>query len=233
MTGLEIFLIAVGIAAVSISFIIGEKIDGNKTAISGFDEEKIKETLKAQVDEAVVDVVDETVEKTAKELDKISNEKIMAVSDYSENVLGEINKNHEEVMFLYSMLNDKEEDIKNTVRDVENVKKSVNMLVKESETAGRDTYADSADMNDAAIEESEAVLDGELAKAVAHEERNKENIKAAGGEDSAETTDADNNNSKILELYKDGFTNIEIAKMLNLGMGEVRLVIDLYKNKVR
>ena len=157
----------------------------------------------------------------------------MAVRDYSENVLGEINKNHEEVMFLYSMLNDKEEDIKNTVRDVENVKKSVNMLVKESETAGRDTYADRADINDAAIEESEAVLDGELAKAVAHEERNKENIKAADSEDSAETTDADNNNSKILELYKDGFTNIEIAKMLNLGMGEVRLVIDLYKNKVR
>lgn len=42
-----------------------------------------------------------------------------------------------------------------------------------------------------------------------------------------------NNNNKILELYSKGMSNIDIAKKLNLGIGEVRLVIDLYRNKKR
>ena len=40
-----------------------------------------------------------------------------------------------------------------------------------------------------------------------------------------------NNNKKILELYNKGMSNIEIAKKLGLGVGEVRLVIDLFNSK--
>ena len=40
-----------------------------------------------------------------------------------------------------------------------------------------------------------------------------------------------NNNQKILELYNAGKDNIDIARELNLGLGEVRLVIDLYKTR--
>ena len=34
---------------------------------------------------------------------------------------------------------------------------------------------------------------------------------------------------KILELQKKGKTNVEIAKELNLGVGEVNLVLGLYQ----
>lgn len=34
---------------------------------------------------------------------------------------------------------------------------------------------------------------------------------------------------KILKLYKSGKSNVEIAKLLSLGTGEVKLIIDLYK----
>ena len=227
MTGLEIVLIAIGIIAVSISFMIGEKIDGNKGGIPMPDADEMRAAVKEQIDEAVINVIDETVEKTAQELDKLSNEKIMAVSDYSENVLGEINKNHEEVMFLYSMLNDKEEEIKNTVRDVENVKKSVNQLAKENEQAVQ------KERDIIAMRESEARMDGELAKANRTEEKSDTEQSEVTVIQETEGSSEENNNNKILELYKDGFTNIEIAKMLNLGMGEVRLVIDLYKNRTR
>lgn len=227
MTGLEIVLIAIGIIAVSVSFMIGEKIDGNKGGIPMPDADEMRAAVKEQVDEAVINVIDETVEKTAQELDKLSNEKIMAVSDYSENVLGEINKNHEEVMFLYSMLNDKEEEIKNTVRDVENVKKSVNQLAKENEQAVQ------KERDIIAMRESEARMDGELAKANRTEEKSDTEQSEVMVKQETEGSSEENNNNKILELYKDGFTNIEIAKMLNLGMGEVRLVIDLYKNRTR
>ena len=37
------------------------------------------------------------------------------------------------------------------------------------------------------------------------------------------------NNEKILKLNEKGIAVKEIAKQLNLGIGEVKLVIDLYK----
>ena len=40
-----------------------------------------------------------------------------------------------------------------------------------------------------------------------------------------------NNNQMILDLYAKGKSNIEIAKELGLGIGEVRLVIDLFNSR--
>ena len=73
--------------------------------------------------ERVAEVVDETleyaVEKTERASERISNEKIMAISEYSETVLADINKSHQEVMFLYDMLNDKHNNLKETVKHVD------------------------------------------------------------------------------------------------------------------
>ena len=38
-----------------------------------------------------------------------------------------------------------------------------------------------------------------------------------------------NNNDRILELHKAGKSNMAIAKELGLGIGEVKLVIDLFE----
>jgi DNA-binding NarL/FixJ family response regulator len=40
-----------------------------------------------------------------------------------------------------------------------------------------------------------------------------------------------NNNSQILALYSQGKSIMEISKLLSLGQGEVKLVIDLFKGK--
>ena len=39
-----------------------------------------------------------------------------------------------------------------------------------------------------------------------------------------------NNNDRILSLHKEGKSNMAIAKELDLGVGEVKLVLDLFKN---
>ena len=39
----------------------------------------------------------------------------------------------------------------------------------------------------------------------------------------------ENNNDKILRMYKEGMSNVDIAKELGLGVGEVKLVINLFK----
>lgn len=40
-----------------------------------------------------------------------------------------------------------------------------------------------------------------------------------------------NYNDRILEMYTSGKSKVAIARELNLGVGEVKLVIDLYKNR--
>ena len=46
-----------------------------------------------------------------------------------------------------------------------------------------------------------------------------------------EETDDANHNEKILMLCRQGMSDVEIARTLGLGLGEVRLVIGLYKGE--
>ena len=40
-----------------------------------------------------------------------------------------------------------------------------------------------------------------------------------------------NNNERILDLFQQGRSTVAIARELGLGVGEVKLVIDLFKNQ--
>lgn len=222
MTGIEIFLIIVGIGLVVSSFIITEKIE-EKTSVEEAETNLAnvtEEVMRQQIDIAAQNVVDETVEKTEVMLDKISSEKIMAVSEYSDTVLKEINKNHDEVMFLYSMLNDKEKEIKNTVRDIENVKKTVKDIKEETLIqSGEVEIEESVDNETEKVNETKE-------KSILKKEKKKEKKQKPLVEPRK-----NNNNDKILDMYNKGFSNVEIAKKLGIGIGEVRLVIDLFKNR--
>jgi DNA-directed RNA polymerase specialized sigma24 family protein len=43
----------------------------------------------------------------------------------------------------------------------------------------------------------------------------------------------ENHNKEILSLYEQGESAVEIAKKLGLGLGEVKLVIGLYKGELK
>ena len=42
----------------------------------------------------------------------------------------------------------------------------------------------------------------------------------------------ENNNDRILKLHNEGMSYVDIAKELGLGVGEVKLVINLFKGAV-
>lgn len=128
MNWIEIALLVVGAAALGVSFIIPAKT--NEDEGQQIDEELIRSIIEKEMADAkdrVTEVVDETleyaVEKTERASERISNEKIMAISEYSETVLSDINKSHQEVMFLYDMLNDKHNNLKETVKHVDKTAK--------------------------------------------------------------------------------------------------------------
>ncbi len=214
MTALEISLIIIGIAAIAVSYFISEKVAEEKLKEAARElvlSEESREALKNQTKETVENILENMTEdiagKTERELEKLSNEKIMSVHDYSNTVLEEINKNHNEVMFLYSMLDDKDKEIKNTVREVQNALKAVRRLEAEQE-----------DMEIALVSEKEQEPD-EIVQP-------EESFVVSESEDEELQL---NNNERILKLHQEGKSNLEIARELGLGIGEVKLVIDLFQ----
>lgn len=125
MDWIEAALLILGAGAFAVSFLISGKSQDSKEARQ-IDEDIIKDIIDRELSDAkerVTEVIDETleyaVEKTERSSERISNEKIMAINEYSETVLSDINKAHQEVMFLYDMLNDKHNNLKETVKHVD------------------------------------------------------------------------------------------------------------------
>lgn len=332
---MEIILLAAGTVIFILSFFIPER----KAEVSGQSRELAKEEVAALVGREMEnvrghldDVVDEAIsyamEKTERSLERLSNEKIMAVNEYSDTVLAEIHKNHEEAMFLYDMLNSKHANLKDTVSVVnKTVKKAeeavtgLQRLTPEVVTAGNETVPGNGTVagnasvagRTAAARNAAAAGNTTVARnvaaagnttvarnaAAAGSEAVVRNVAAAGnvaaaatapvvmtglqrlapgngnrpaepaaraaavsGETSREAvravplagsvpgteggqerdpglvsflpeTDPDglNNNRRILELYRQGKSKVAIARELGLGVGEVKLVIDLFQNQ--
>lgn len=124
---LDFVLILIGLVAVIISFLkIEDTVQGGMqdapavmTEESGlWLEEEVKEKVASLLQEEQSNVVEESKE----QLGHLSNEKILAVGEYGDQVLDKIQKNHSEVVFLYNMLNEKENEIKEVVHNLDKKK---------------------------------------------------------------------------------------------------------------
>ncbi|MCM1044528.1 MAG: DUF6115 domain-containing protein [Candidatus Gastranaerophilales bacterium] len=142
---LEIVLLIAGMIIFTLSFLIPARKEEFSEESRELAQDEIKKLVsqemdgvKGRVNDVVGEVVDHAVEKTERSLERLSNEKIMAVSDYSDTVIKDIHKNHEEVVFLYDMLNDKQTSLKNTVAQVNETVKVV-----EETTRGAEATMDS------------------------------------------------------------------------------------------
>lgn len=320
MKALEVILLILGVGAYAASFIVPEK--NGKKEPQDISEEEIKkiiegqlpeatkqiaEETKAQAEATVNQVVSEAGEKTERELEKLSNEKIMAVNEYSDTVLEEIQKNHSEVMFLYSMLNDKEQEVKDTLKVINQAKaesqgffeKTVAIVdkvdqefdridgeLKSFEEKANDCIAQvqakiddvmkepivipepvvvqapktedkipelfeqtqeepEDNLDDTRDEEFEQKLintlhtiipefDFEDSKAVELDPEKEEEAHTTEEETSGKKShfpflknQEKSKNEQVRELYKEGLSEVEIAKKLSIGRGEVRLIIGL------
>ena len=314
MSPMEITLLVIGVIIFVISFVMPEvpmkktdkEIEAEKEEARRLVEQEV-DTMRLRVGEATNETVGFAVDKAERSLEKVSNEKIMAVGEYAETVLEEINKNHQEVMFLYDMLKDKQTDLNNTIREadaaVKEIENASHSAMDASETLLRGMSvasvsqkgltneqksvfdivipdaapvvfdhddkkkADDVPKKGKALTQSkiEAQLLGidkpedALAKAItadapanikekvvydilsggAYKEGNIVNVDSPS-QGAATTADFEamtgditeapaNNNDKILSMAKQGFDTVQIAKTLGLGVGEVKLVLDLFR----
>lgn len=230
---MEIVLLIAGGIIFILSFFIPDRRDARAGNIR---EEEIRdlvnrelESVRNHVDEVVEEAVTYAVEKTERSLERLSNEKIMAVNEYSDTVLTQIHKNHEETMFLYDMLNNKHENLKNTMSEMTRAVKEAEQVIDELKSLAPEEAL-------SLQEEPEEAQTQVQMKAVFSEtetpQENKQTEQRNQEEEEGlpETVEQErNNNEKILALYGQGKTAVTIARELGLGVGEVKLVIDLFQ----
>ncbi len=245
---MEIILLVAGGLIFILSFFIpdGKSASEGKKELSKDDKDRLTEqelaAVRGRVEQLVQEVMEEAMEKTERSLERLSNEKIMAVNEYSDTVLAEIHKNHEEAVFLYDMLNNKHTSIKNALgeisRAVKEAEEARTSLQKTSvEEVGREDGGKEQFVPWMNISETTAV-DGIGSPYPASQRGKVQNIPETDvsgpeGMEMPQTFGGSerNNNMKILELYKQGMSIVNIAKELDLGVGEVKLVVDLFKRQ--
>lgn len=129
MTTLEITLILVGIVFLIGSFMVKDKLSKNDLdKIADMSAEELKVITEKEIknaESAIDGMLDEHIasktDETKRNLEKETNSKIMAINEYSDTVLDSINKSRNEIMFLYSMLNDKHEELTRLSGNIEKI----------------------------------------------------------------------------------------------------------------
>lgn len=223
MTGFDFFIVLIGILLVVASFLFGEKISGDdkeenfKSSNSQLDEEKIL-SLQRMIETNMKGLSESAIQETEKQLNTITNEKIMAISDFANELLEKINQNQTEVVFLYNMLNEKEESLKKFMLNKDTViteNQSNNDTVLETKGKERDEQKEKSTIE--GINEEEAALLSSFSIS------SDESTLSLGND----TVRRGNRNEEILQLHSQGMTITQIAKKLHLGKGEVSFVVNL------
>lgn len=243
MTAVEVILIVIGVILMMGSFFVTEKLSQKEVEqISKLSSNEMKQILEKnlnnaeqKVEELVDDVIDRSMEIADRALEKETNMKIQDISEYAESVMESIHKNHNEVMFLYNMLNDKHveltdyaarlEKLKSELMDLENevgdaIMRSDQML---QELAKRTAAAAAVASRPAQARQPKQ--DADLLEEPVDFELEDELL------EEKEAESLSNNNQAILQMHSEGVSVREIARRLGLGIGEVKLVIDLYKGE--
>lgn len=338
MGALEIILLAAGIVIFIASFCIPVKQEKLKEETKNLAAQEIKSMVEQEIDhvherleELSAEEMQRRIEESERSMERVSNEKIMAVGEYSDTVLEEIHKSHEEVVFLYDMLKNKRESLEESYAKTDKEIQDLLQQVKDSEITVHENLEElEKKFGELAVEkakkvsyvepaqrEEKAVLTGIEALSRKAAERKsagkgsarventvsagagvsgeeKETVdfqpfvpekidvvpkrkmtgkaveKPVGAEEKTGSKDAAekkmagrkspvkkpaktkeklpaenenmmllssnheesgevNSNGRILELHRAGKSNMAIARELGLGIGEVKLVIDLYE----
>ena len=198
MTGIVFFLLLTGVVFMVGSFFITERLSPSElNKITELSKDELGRIIdgaladaKSKVEESIEAQIDASSEQVERALEKETNEKIMAISEYSDTVMENMNKTHNEIMFLYNMLKSIQEGM---------AKKK-------------------------AAEPAPVPKPEPAAKKV---ETKEQEVPVLKKEEEPETEE--NHTGRILEMRKKGMQSVEIAKALGVGLGEVNLVLGLYK----
>lgn len=247
MTTIEIILLLVGCVFMIGSFFISEKLSSSElNKIAELSEDELKKIIErevnnagTQMDDVIEQKIEEAGEQAGRAMEKESNEQIMQIHEYSETVMESMKKTHDEIMFLYSMLNDKHTEMTSMTGDLQRLAADIRNLQEnlsaKAGTSIRKPVAESHVVQQPVMKQNAVVQPMTETIDVQPEpevqvNRFQEIQEPEQKTEKPETADAQGmSNDMILKLYEQGLSKVEIAKQLGRGLGEVNLVIELYK----
>lgn len=212
------------------SFFVAEKLSPSElNKIAEMSEDELKkiisrglEQANTRIEEAIEEEIEASMDKTDRALEKETNEKIMAISEYSDTVIENMNKTHNEIMFLYNMLNDKHTELVGLASDLQKLTADVRNVQERVAAAAAAVSATQT----VAVTPAEPPVNetAELVPELPEQPEEPEPEESVTGE-------KENHNKEILALHRKGMSDVEIARKFGLGLGEVKLVIGLYKGE--
>ena len=249
MTVIEIILIIVGMIFILASFWVTEKLSPDELRhISELSKEEMGVMLEHELEKSkqrVVDIVENTIDdskdRTERALEKQTNEKLMAINEFSDTVIEKINKTHNEIMFLYSMLNDKHTELTDFTSGLTQQLQDLKSQEEEMTSYYLSQIKNQIPQNPKPAEPpavkpvvTKAVFQEAQPQAASAEEAQPQNTpEQTNAETVSDVSDQAeeevNVREEILRLYEEGRDSVAIAKKLGLGVGEVRLILGLYK----
>ncbi len=265
MTAVEVVLLLIGVVFLLGSFFITEKLSSSEISrVAQLSEEELRIVMNRELEQAsarISDMADKAVDlsmdKIQRILERDCNEKIMAISEYSESAMEQLNKFNKEVTFLYSMLGDKHneldecmaeldiqmEELRDLSAQAKQADQRIRQFAEQRIPAAQPTvhrapaYAPVQEMPKVKTTPmmpqtepermAEPPIQTEYPEAVAAAELLEETTAepTAAGQPSGKET--------ILERYRAGEDLTDIARDLGMGIGEVRLFVELYKGEMK
>lgn len=133
--------------------------------------------------------------------------KILELNEYGEYLKDELDKKHKELLFLYQMILEKQKEMQ-----IESLDRQMG-LKEESRSSNSGIKGDAGHETDKNVSPKDIPDD-------------KRGVKKDVKKDNREKI---NYNKEILDMSLAGYDQAEIAKRLNIGVGQVELVLHLYK----
>lgn len=268
MTAVEVVLILIGVVFLLGSFFVTERLTPTEIShVAELSEDQLRIVMEremgvasAKISDMVDNTVDLSVDKVQRSMEKVSNEKIMAISEYSDSVMEKLKKINNEVTFLYSMLGDKHNELNECMNQLNGLLLECQALREDAlqkqaeaklaqrqyqtmqnarpslqETRFRPeepTAVTSSKPQDAQQEQQD--LEAAFDKAIQVESASEATIRQAARkmEEVGQERSKDSIRDEVLERFSAGEDLRNIARSMGLGFGEVKLIVELYKGEV-
>lgn len=150
---ISLAMLFLGIACVAGSFFITKKLsDSDIDEIKKLSEAEIGQLIDIKlkdsgkkIDDSINKRIESSLSKFDEKTDNETNEKIRQISEYSDSVIESMNKSHDEIMFLYDMLNDKQEKAEKMVSELKSAESSFRNIIYEAEEDEPEKTLDNSD----------------------------------------------------------------------------------------
>lgn len=268
MTAIEVALLLIGVVFILGSFFIIEKLSPSELSrVAELSEDELRmvmdrelEITGAKISDMADQAVDLSMSQIQRKMEKDTNEKIMAISEYSAAVMEKLQKFNNEVTFLYSMLGDKHTELNESMAQLNDLILACRTV--QAQPVSVQAQPAVARVQPTIVQPAAAQLQPASARVqptVQQQEPAAVPFKDGGGKESGKVSDeqpdevkqtetvtvqeepetaedmneADSANVRemILERYRGGENLKDVARDLGLGYGEVKLIVELYKGE--